>query len=213
MFPKDFTIIDISLSLSDKTIVYPDNTPVSIETHATMPEKRSHLSNIVMGTHSGTHIDAPKHAIIGAGELSSIPLYAFVGPCRVLDFTKENECITVESLRNKNIQKGERVLVKTKNSERGYEVFRNDYIYLSPDGADYLGDLEIALFGIDYLSVKQKGSSDNRPHTSLLSKKIPIVEGLNLKNVLEGEYFLVCPPLKFEGVEGAPARAILLKTE
>lgn len=210
MFPKDFKVIDISLPLNSKTIVYPGNVPVSIETHAEGDGKVSHLSKITMGSHSGTHVDAPKHSIVGAGEVSDFPIDAFVGLCRVLDFSEEIESITLEMLKNKNIIKGERILVKTKNSEIGFEEFRNDYIYLSGDGADYLGALEILLFGIDYISVKQKGSSDNRSHTSLLAKKIPIIEGLNLKDVTEGEYFLSAVPLKFEGVEGAPCRAILL---
>ena len=69
----------------------------------------------------------------------------------------------------------------------------------------------IKLFVIDTWSVKQKGSKDNRAHNSLLSKNIPILETINLTDVEEGEYFLVCAPLKILEVEGAPARAILIK--
>ncbi len=203
-------IIDISLPLTNDTIVYPGNVPVTIENHAHLPDDSSHLSKITMGSHSGTHIDAPMHAIEGAGEIDVFPLEAFVGPCRVLDFDFENVEITRASLESKNIQKGERVLAKTKNSNMGFESFRPDYIYLSGDGAEYLAEIGVALFGIDYISVKQRGSKDNRPHIALLSKKIPIVEGLNLKDVSEGEYFLSCVPLKFSGIDGAPARAILM---
>lgn len=210
MLKGNYKIIDISLPLSKKTIVYPGNVPVSIETHSQFSKDKSHLSKIIMGSHAGTHIDAPKHSIKNAGEVADFPLEAFVGPARVLDFSDELVEITKKSLEKKKIKKGERILAKTKNSEVGFATFREDYIYLSGDGAEYLAKLGIALFAIDYISVKQKGSKDNRPHTALLSKNIPIVEGVNLRDIKEGEYFLSCAPLKFLGIDGAPCRALLL---
>lgn len=211
MLKGDYKIIDISLPLSKSTIVYPGNVPVSIETHSKFSKKASHLSKIIMGSHAGTHVDAPKHSLKDGGEVADFPLEAFVGPARVLDFSDELLEITRKSLEKKKIKKGERILAKTKNSEIGYATFREDYIYLSGDGAEYLAKLGVALFAIDYISVKQKGSTDNRPHTALLSKNIPIVEGVNLKDVKEGEYFLSAAPLKFLGIDGAPCRALLLK--
>lgn len=204
------TIHDISLELSNDTIVYPNNTPILIETHADMPKSQTKLSKIIMGSHSGTHVDAPAHAVQGAQELQDIPLEIFVGPCRVFDFTNVSGAIKISDLDPKNIKEGDRILVKTSNSARGFKDFYNDYVYLDGDAADWLRDKHIKLFGIDYLSVKQRGSSDQRPHTSLLSKNIPIIEGINLKEVQEGEYTLICLPLKFVGIEGAPVRAILL---
>lgn len=203
-------IYDISLPLSNATIVYPNNIPVSVETHADMPSSQTKLSKITMGSHSGTHIDAPAHAVKGAHELHEIPLEVFVGPCRVFDFTNVIGAVKISDLDPKNIKEGEKILVKTSNSIRGFKEFYNDYVYLDGDAADWLRDKHISLFGIDYLSVKQRGSPDQRPHTSLLSKNIPIIEGIDLKEVPEGTYTLVCLPLKFIGIEGAPARAILL---
>lgn len=208
MFTK---IIDISLPLSKATIVYPGNVPVSIETYSKFAPGKSHLSKIIMGSHSGTHIDAPMHSLKNGGEVADFPIEAFIGHSRVLDFSDELIEITKESLQKKKIKKGERILAKTRNSEIGFAAFREDYIYLSGDGAEYLAKLGIALFAIDYISIKQKGSKDNRAHTALLSKNIPIVEGVDLKGVEEGEYFLSCLPIKFEGVDGSPCRAVLLK--
>lgn len=204
-------IIDISLALGNGTIVYPDNVPITLEEHAHMPEKRSHLSKITMGSHSGTHIDAPKHAIIGGATIDALPLRAFVGPCRVIDYTASKEAITIDDLKKAEVKRDERILAKTSNSARGFEKFYDDYVYLDGDAADYLAELGIALFGIDYISIKKRGSADNRAHTSLLKKSIPIIEGLDLSSAPPGEYTLVCLPLKFVGLEGAPARAILLK--
>jgi len=181
-----------------------------------MPEYATQLSSITLGSHTGTHIDAPAHAVAGALTLDKIPLSNFIGPCWVLDFSKEdgNKSVTKEMLENKlkdkNIEKGERILLKTKNSLRGFKEFYDDYVYLDGDAADYLGSLSVLLVGIDALSIKARGGSDHRPHTSLLAKNIPIVEGLDLVSVKEGKYELVCLPLNFTDIDGAPARAVLI---
>lgn len=204
-------IYDISVPLNNKTVVYPGNVPLEVSVHHEMPEHTTHLSKIVMGSHVGTHVDAPAHAIAGAITLDQIPLGVFVGPCKVLDCTQSVGSVKVADLGVYPIVKGDRILIKTKNSERGFESFYNDYVYLDGDAAEYLAHLEIALFGIDYFSVKQKGSKDQRPHTALLSNNIPIIEGLDLCNVPAGNYNLICLPLKFTGIDGAPARAILVE--
>lgn len=205
-------IIDISLPLNNDTPIYPRNVPVSVSVHQKMPEASSHLSAINFGSHSGTHIDAPAHFIQGAPTLDKISLENFVGPARVLDFSKNfDEAVTEEMLQSKNIKAGERILLKTKNSLRGFTEFYSDYVYLDGGGADYLARLDILVIGIDTLSIKKSGGADNRPHLSFLSKNIPIIEGLDLSDAKEGEYELICLPLYFTDIEGAPARAILIK--
>lgn len=94
---------------------------------------------------------------------------------------------------------------------RGFDEFYSDFVYLSSEGAEYLADAGVTLVGIDYLSIKQKGSTDNRPHTLLLEKDIPIIEGIDLSQVEPGEYTIVAFPLKYIGIDGAPARVVLLK--
>src|SRR3989338_8773442 len=88
-------IINISLPLNNDTPVYPGNVPLSVSIHHAMPEYATQLSSITMGSHTGTHIDAPAHAVPGAPALDKIPLEHFVGPCRVLDFSQSaGECVT-----------------------------------------------------------------------------------------------------------------------
>lgn len=201
-------IIDISLPLSGKTVVYPGNPKVRIKS---LRGKTSDLSEITFGSHTGTHVDAPRHVFkIGRG-VGELPLASFIGPCRVLDLTNVSGAIAVGDLQPHRIRARERILVKTKNSQRGYKKWRDDYVWLMPDAAKFLAKKKIALFGIDALSVKQRGSPDNQPHTALLSRNIPIVEGLDLKRILPGRYFLAVLPLKFMGLDGAPARAVLMR--
>jgi arylformamidase len=169
------------------------------------------LTKISFGTHTGTHIDSQKHVIDGGKGMDSIPLETFIGPCRVIDCSNDKEAVSVVTLQDANIQKGERILLKTTNSDRGYEEFYDDYVFLEPLAAKYLAEKEVVLVAIDYLSVKQRGSKDNTPHTYLLERNIPIIEGIDLSKAEAGEYDLVILPLKFMNIDGAPARAVLLK--
>jgi len=179
-------IIDISLPLHPGTIVYPGNPQIEIE-EIKSQSSGSVLSKITFGSHTGTHIDSQKHVVTGGKPIDSIALETFVGPCRV------------------------RILLKTSNSSRGFETFYDDYVFVSPEASRFLAEKEVALVAIDYLSIKQRGSKDNTPHTHLLEKNIPIVEGVDLSKVEPGEYYLIILPLKFVNIDGAPARAVLLK--
>ena len=201
-------IIDISIPIREGMLIYPNNPEVAFEEVRT---KHSWLTKIMMGSHTGTHVDAPRHIFESGAGVDALPLEHFIGPCRVLDVTEATKCVKVSDLESMNIQKGERILVKTKNSLRSFERFYDDYVYLDSDAAAFLAQKEIALFGTDYLSVKQKGSEDNRPHTELLSKGIPIFEGLDLSRVEPGEYFFIGLPLRLVGLDGSPARAVLMR--
>jgi len=106
----------------------------------------------------------------------------------------------------------ERVLLKTRNS--GYLTqdpqFHPDYTFLAPDGAEYLVSLGVKLVGIDYLSIEQFHSGHHRTHRALLERDVVIVEGLDFSAVSAGEYEFRCLPLRLEGCDGAPARAVLI---
>jgi len=204
-------IYDISLSLDNKTLIYSGNPEMSIEPHTRVPEYPTNLSKITFGSHTGTHVDAPKHVDNDAIGVDKVSIEACIGPCRVLDMTGAEEKITVADLEKESIKKDERILVKTQNSLRGFDEFHDDSIYLDGGAADWLADRGIILFGIDWLSVKKRGGEDIRPHTSLLSKNIVIFEGLDLSGVEPGEYQFIGLPLKFTDLDGSPARAVLYK--
>src|SRR3989344_273046 len=119
-------IIDISLSLSERTIVYPSNPEIKIQT---IKGKTSTHSEITIGSHTGTHLDAPKHVFENDAGVDKVDLNKIVGECRVLDMTRVKEVISVDDLKKEKIKKGERILVKTKNSKRGFEKFYDDYVF------------------------------------------------------------------------------------
>ncbi len=201
-------IIDISLPIKPRMMVYPGNPEVVFEP-ANSPT--SELTKLSFGSHTGTHIDAPRHSKVSDAGIDSYELETFIGACRVIDATHESESISLKTITNNEIHSGERLLFKTQNSVIGFNAWRDDYIYLSGEAAEELARLDIKLFGLDWISVKQRGNPDNRAHTELLSKNIPILEGLDLSKVEPGEYELIFLPLSLADLDGALGRAILRK--
>lgn len=202
-------IIDISLPLFEGMPVYPGNKVTTIQTIHSL-SGHSQLSNLELSSHTGTHIDAPRHVFNKGRSIEGLSLERFYGICRVLDLTAYDAFIPRHALEEAKIQANERILLKTKNSQKGFTIFDKEYVYLASESAKYLSERDVWLVGIDALSIKQQGSKDNSPHETLLSKGIPILEGLNLNKVVAGSYTLVAFPLAFQGIDGAPCRAILL---
>ncbi len=167
----------------------------------------SYESIITMGMHTGTHIDAPLHMIEGGKTIDSIALENLIRKCKVLDFTEVENKITKEILERKEIQKGDFILLKTKNSFS--KEFDFQFIYLEKSGAEYLKNIGIAGVGIDALGI-ERDQPGHETHKILLSQDIIIIEGLKLNEVEEGEYTLYAPPLKIRNVEAAPVRVILV---
>jgi len=199
-------IIDVSWPLFEGMATYPHNPAYRVDRSAD-----TSVSELCMGTHAGTHVDAPLHAFEDGASVDATNLHALIGDCRVLDMTHIalGEGIGEKDFAEHNIQTGERIIVKTKNSELPEDVFPDAYVYIASDAATYLATQRIALCGIDHLSVKKQGSNDNTPHTALLNAGVTIVEGLRLSSVEPGVYTLMCLPLKLIDVDGAPARAVL----
>lgn len=207
-------ILDISIQIKSGMTVYPNNPAVVIEAASQIAQgASSDVSRISFGSHTGTHVDAPKHATLGAGDVSTFPLTHFYGPAKVFDMShlQPGDAVKVSDLEGKDIVAGDRVLFKTSNSARGYDSFYNDFVYVDGDAAEWLAARGVVLVGIDYLSIKQKGSKDNRSHTALLDAGIVILEGINLRDVAEGNYTLAAFPLNIVDADGAPVRAVLLQ--
>lgn len=200
------SIIDISLPVHPNMPIYPGNQQTTFE-NITKPSG-SQLTTITIDSHAGTHIDGPSHAGL-EGTVNDFPLEVFYGPCRVIEMFN-TELIEAIDLADEHIQPGERILFKTNNSLRGYDDFYDHWTALSSDAAEYLAEKGVALVGIDWFGIKQKGALDNRAHTALLKKNIPILEGINLSEAYEGSFTLAAFPVAYQGIDGAPTRAVLI---
>lgn len=203
--------IDITVSIRDGMVRWPDNPPVRVMRLLDMQRGDDcTLTALSLGVHSGTHMDAPMHFLPKGRGIDAMPLSATIGPARVIEI-KDRKSITPEELRPHRIRRGERILFKTRNSPRCWKTdrFLKDFVYLSEAAAHWLVARRVRTVGIDYLSVAGFESDTLAIHTTLLRAGIWIIEGVNLSNVRPGSYDLLCLPLKIAHSEGAPARALI----
>ncbi len=196
-------MIDISLPLDRNLISYPGDAKLELYDYFTHEKNGVQITRILMETHTGTHIDAPLHAIEGGDTLGSIPLSKLMGPATVIN-------VTGYTVRADDIPDDteKRLLIRSKNSGFYQEKFRTDFCYISMDAAEKMADLKLDLVGLDYLSIEKFGTTGMPVHKQLLKNSIVIVEGLYMKDVDPGRYELVCLPLKLD-LDGGPCRAIL----
>ena len=203
--------IDTSVRLRSGMVHWPDNPPVRIERVLDMEGGDvANVSKISMGSHTGTHMDAPLHFVREGEGIDEMPLTAAMGRTRVIEI-HDPESVKPEDLDPHGIRRGERILLKTQNSARDWPStdFIEDFVYVSQEAARYLAAREIQTIGIDYLSVGGFHRDGVETHEALLGAGIWVIEGLDLSQVEPGEYELVCLPIKGERSDCAPARAIL----
>src|SRR5215468_2162112 len=198
--------LDVSVPIYTGMVHFPNDPSIEIDT-ITHVEKGDlcTVSRLTMGSHTGTHIDAPIHFLPGGTGAEEIPLENLIGPARVLEI-KDPHAVKAEELRVHNLSARERLLFKTSNSERCWKTsqFVPDSVSIAEDAASYLARLNTLAVGIDYLSA---GSPET--HRALLNAGVVIIEGLNLKGISQGRYELLCLPLKIVKGDGAPARVLL----
>lgn len=207
-------IYDISLTLNDNIVSYPGDPKFEIDNYSSINKgNAANNSQIKIGTHTGTHLDAPKHFIDNGFTIENLSLDYFIGKAKVFEVLNE-KVITKKHLENFDIQKDEIVIFKTDNSEiLEKSNFHTQYTYFDLSAAEYLRDLKIKTVGCDYLSIEQFNAAGNAVHKTLLKANIVILEGLLLKGIKPGEYFLSALPLKIQNGNGSPMRAVLIETE
>ena len=207
-------IYDISIPLRSGGVVYPGNPAISITAQQAISQGAgANVSRIDMGSHSGTHVDAPKHFFDDGAGADTLPLDVLMGPARLIAVDDAVKSVGETELRAHDLRGVTRVLIRTRNSAwlaSGSTEFHPDYTFLSPEGAAYLVGLGVKLVGVDYLSVEQFHSGHHRTHRTLLGANVVIIEGLVLTEPPPGDYELRCLPLRLTGLDGAPARAVLI---
>ena len=206
-------IYDISLEITPDLPVWPGDPGVVMVQESKIEEgAESNVTRLNMGVHTGTHIDAPLHFLPGGAPMDELPLKTLTGRVYVLHLP-DVDLVTADVLKRSEIPpRTRRIILKTRNSDYWRDQvagFQTDFVGVSADGAQYLVDRGVKLIGVDYLSVAPY-SDGVTPHRILLKAGVVIVEGLNLTEVSQGRYTLYCLPLRLAGVEGAPARAILI---
>lgn len=203
-------IIDISMLIHRDMPVYKNREEKRPRhyVNSSIPPGSVNESSLDFNLHTGTHLDSPFHMIEGGAPTETLPLERLITRARVIDLTAVTEGIGRADLEPHQIQAGEFLLFKTRNSftQGGGEQF----VYLRGDGARYLCDIGIHGVGIDTPGI-ERDQADHRTHVSLLGQGIIILEGLELSHVAPGSYTLIALPLKIKDADGAPCRAVLVE--
>jgi arylformamidase len=208
-------IHDVSLPIGSDLLIWPGNPPVEL-----LPNQRiadgdaANVSELRLGTHTGTHVDPPVHFLEGAAGIDTVPPDALVGPCEVVDARGSPGALGPDELEPLLAPGVERMLLRTDNSELWRTppvAFPSAYTSLSPEGAEFLVRRGVRLVGTDFLSIEARGAPGHPVHTTLLGAGVVIVEGLDLSAVEPGGYTLAVLPLRLVGGDGGPARAVLIE--
>lgn len=211
-------LFDISLPIGPDLLTWPGNSPPELR-----PVERiargdaANVSELRIGTHTGTHVDAPVHFVEGARGVDDVPLDVLSGPCVVADARGRRGQLGPDDLAALAVPEGtRRLLLRTDNSDLWRVVpveFPDDYVCLSPDGARWIVERGIRLIGVDFLGIEVRGAAGHPVHVELLSNDVIVVEGLDLGLVQPGEYRLTVLPLRIVDGDGGPARAMLEAVE
>lgn len=188
-------IIDISYEITNCN-VYPGDPKPKVDVVNDMNNGDLYnLSTFNMCAHNGTHIDAPKHFLKDGKAIDEIPLEYFVGDCYVYSYNGDMDEIIANDIISKTSCK--RILIK------------GDCVVMS-SAARAFSNSGVYLLGIESQSF---GPIDEpmEVHKILLGANIVLLEGLDLKKVNDGCYYLCAQPLNFKGIEGSPCRAILIE--
>ena len=203
-------IIDISMPVKGSMVCWEDKFPPEIVQYGFLSKgDLSNASYMKADLHVGTHVDAPYHFLPQGKKLEQLNLTSFIGECYVAEIS--GSVISGAALDAANIPQTQRLLFKTSNHQL-YEQkkFSKNYVALDETGAQWLAQRQVVLAGVDYLSVELYHNQTFPAHRILLQRDVVLLEGLYLKHVQPGRYFLSALPVRVEGVEAAPVRAVLL---
>lgn len=163
------------------------------------------VSEIRMGSHTGTHIDAPRHYLPGGAPIEQIPPDACIGSCLL----KQVPPGRIQAGIGGELPPGVYRLV----IHSGWSFDRPDeYGYLTPDDARTLVELGVVAVGTDAPSIEAP-DGDGEVHRILLAAGVLIIELLQLEGIPEGMYTMIALPLPFRGIDGSPARVIFQDLE
>ena len=174
----------------------------------------SNVTRWLVGAHTGTHVDAPRHFVNGATPVDRLDLHTLIGPAAVLDLTAVSGQIGAADLERAGLGDARRVLMKTVNSTIALRAAEKpaEWVGLAPDAARLLVDRGVLLVGTDYLTIESPERTEGwDSHHVLLENQVVILEGADLSGVDAGEYELVCLPAKFRDADGAFARTVLIR--
>ncbi len=202
-------ILDITPLLSSRIAVWPGDVPFSRTPGLEISEGANiDLSSITTTLHLGAHADAPSHYLSGGRGMADVALHPYVGLCQVVHVSlPRGERIFPRHLKDEIT--APRVLFRT-GSYPNPDLFNQDFNSLSPELIEHLHALNVVLVGLDTPSVDPFDSKILESHQALARTGMRNLEGLVLDHVEPGIYTLLALPLKLEGADASPVRAVLV---
>lgn len=196
-------LIDLSVPINAKTPVYPGDPATKVEL-AGIFEKDGYEDHYVsLGTHVGTHVDAPSHMVAKGVTLDQIPLERFSG--RGV-YVKADGELNLQTIKGIDIQAGDIVLFNTGMGNKYHQSeYYDNYPAMAEELGRYLVEKKVHMVGVDMCSI------DYEPfpvHRILLKESILIIENLSNLSALEGKQFRIYAfPIKLQ-IDGAPTRVV-----
>ena len=206
-------IIDLTHPLQSGDPAYPGDPAVHFRAHATLESDGYRVSEIGLGSHQGTHVDAPSHFFAKGATVDQLPLDVLIGPAAVIDIPAEaNGTIGPEWLmrHEEAICPGARILLRTGwDVHYGSESYWHDHPGLSPAAARWLVERGVSLLGFDTPSPSR---DTQEVHEILLGARKPVVlvESLAHLGELPDHFTLIVSPLRLSGLDGSPARVVAI---
>ncbi|HWV58757.1 MAG TPA: cyclase family protein [Longimicrobiales bacterium] len=206
---------DITLPITEDLVVYPGDPEIRLRPHSRIADgDPANVTSIAFGSHTGTHVDAPRHFFDEGRAVDELSLDVLIGPAVVLEIPRHVRSIGPEDLREAGYDGAGRLLLKTGNASLPHRrEFVEEFAFLSEAAALFLVEAGVRLVGIDYLSVEAFDATHAPVHHVLLRAGVVILEGIDLRQVPAGEYELICLPLRLAGLDGSPVRAVLRAKE
>lgn len=204
----DRAIIDISPPFRAGMPGWPGDTPFLAERSWSIgPGCPVNVSRLTLSSHVGAHADAPLHFRAEGRAIDEMPLEAYLGPCHVVDARRASTLIGPEDVLPHLPARVERVLIR--QYERYPDHWDSALKGLDPALVVALAARGCRLIGVDAASVDPETSKTLAAHHAIGAAGIAILEGLVLDHVTPGAYELIALPLRIEGCDAAPVRAVL----
>lgn len=196
-------LIDLSVPINEKTPVYPGDPKTKIEPGGIFGKDGYEDHYVCVGTHVGTHVDAPSHMVVRGATLDEIPLEKFSGRGVYIKAGRE---LNLEAVKEIEIQEGDIVLFHTGMGDKyGRSEYYDKYPAMTEELARYLIEKKVKMVGVDMCSV------DREPflvHRILLKQNILIIENLTNLSALDGKEFRIYAfPIRLQ-LDGAPTRVV-----
>ncbi len=204
---RSVRLYDITRPVSSALAGWPGDTPYAYEMLCRLEQGDSvNLGSLRLSPHTGTHLDAPFHYRDDGSTVGELDLHLYLGRAAVVGVEGR------ATIRREDIPAAflpvPRLLLRTGGWPNS-AVFPQTIPVLAPDVPEWLREQGVTLLGLDVPSVDALDSKDLPIHHALGANGIAILEGLDLRGVPEGFYELIALPLRLEGADGSPVRAIL----